>query len=528
MTTLRRFAWAFGAIGAALTMGFLARLWLFGGIDGRGQLLAVAGALALVLYAWLDGETLQDVAADRSVQLGGGAALLTLLAGGVYVATYAAVRQVDQFVDLSRGDARSLRDHSAQVARAVDRDLEMFGFFPHGSAQQASFLDLAERYRALNPRIAVRLVDPLREPRVAEANDVAVEGGIVLLRTADREERLGNRYDEAALTNALRRLTVDEDVEVCWSVGHGELDVDADRDPDAASFAVVALEGQAYAVREVSTLSGPVPDSCRVFVVMGPQTAWQPEEAALLQDFLANGGRALLAFEPGSDGTASLVDALRPFGIEVGNDPVLDPHPARRLATSEDPSVQVLRREAWTPHAISRSLAGAVLLRIAAPVTALEDVPGMATRGLLWTSERAWVEVDGPGEVAPGDHETVGSHSVVAVAEVSKPAQVAGVQVTSDQMRLVVVGDTAFATNRFSEFGSSQELFLNTLAWLADEDALLGERATNNDQMLAISLAEELMLGVFAVFVGPGIALAFALRSRMQRRAPARGRTPDP
>jgi ABC-type uncharacterized transport system involved in gliding motility auxiliary subunit len=95
-------------------------------------------------------------------------------------------------------------------------------------------------------------------------------------------------------------------------------------------------------------------------------------------------------------------------------------------------------------------------------------------------------------------------------------------------MRLVVVGDTAFATNRFSEFGSSQELFLNTLAWLADEDALLGERATNNDQMLAISLAEELMLGVFAVFVGPGIALAFALRSRMQRRAPARGRTPDP
>lgn len=520
MNALRSYAWAFALVGAALTTGFLVRMYLLGGVDLRGQLLAVAAALCLVTYYWLDRPTVEAVARDRSVQLASGATTLVVLAGAAAVAAYAVVRSVDVYVDLTQDTRVSLSEHSVKVAKSIDQDVTLYGFFRHGSGEQASFVRLAKQYEMHNPRLSLQLVDPLREPSLARKFDVSSDASVVLV-AGDRAAPLGRRFDELAVTQALRRVVSGEDMEICWSVGHGEAAVDADDDENAASAMVLALDGQSYFVREASVLAGPIPASCAAFVIMAPRTAWEPAETDLLQDYLLGGGRVMALLEPGFAGSPAVAAALRPFGIAVGEHPIIEPDPTRRFMGIDDPSVFVERKDSWVPHRLSQSLAGAVLMHISTSAEAIDDTPGVAARSLLWSSDRAWLEKDGPGEVEPGPHESVGRRSLVAISEVRSAAEIDLPErgAREDGGRLFVVGDSAFATNSYPLFGSNKELFLNAISWLVDEEELIGERPKTSDEVLEISVAEELLLTLLAVFVMPGIALLLALRSHWRRRS---------
>jgi hypothetical protein len=83
--------------------------------------------------------------------------------------------------------------------------------------------------------------------------------------------------------------------------------------------------------------------------------------------------------------------------------------------------------------------------------------------------------------------------------------------------RLVVIGDADFAGNRLMEFGNNQDLFLNTVAWLAKEERQIGERPTEGDKLALTGFGEGLICLVSVVFV-PGGAVFMAVLLMARRR----------
>lgn len=83
--------------------------------------------------------------------------------------------------------------------------------------------------------------------------------------------------------------------------------------------------------------------------------------------------------------------------------------------------------------------------------------------------------------------------------------------------RLVVIGDADFAGNRLMEFGNNQDLFLNTVAWLAKEERQIGERPQEGDKLALTGFGEGLICLVSIVFV-PGGAVFMALLLMARRR----------
>ena len=83
--------------------------------------------------------------------------------------------------------------------------------------------------------------------------------------------------------------------------------------------------------------------------------------------------------------------------------------------------------------------------------------------------------------------------------------------------RLVVVGDADFATNALMEFGNNQDLFLNTIAWLAQEERQIGERPSEGEKLTLTGYGEGLICLV-SLGVVPGSAILIAVLLLFRRR----------
>ena len=98
--------------------------------------------------------------------------------------------------DWTRAGLFTLSARSQQIARGVRDPIELVVLLGRAEAQWRDATELAERYRALNPRITVRSIDPdrqreafvaflqrygLRAGRSAQS-DIAAEAGIVVVR----------------------------------------------------------------------------------------------------------------------------------------------------------------------------------------------------------------------------------------------------------------------------------------------------------------------------------------------------------
>ncbi len=413
-----------GWTGASLAVGFAARAALLGGVDDQGVLLAVGGAAALLAYAALDRDELTALARQRAVRLGWGSALLTLSAGLVAVLGYTLVASVDRTFDLTQDRRHGLTSQTLAVLAGLERDVEVLGFFPDGSALQTRFAAMARQYAERGPRVTVELVDPGRQPLRARELDVQFDAGEVVVRSGERVERLVGRFDEDALTDAIVRASTDRDTVICWTEGHGEADPDDTQTLAGMGSFVALLESQSWRVQPFSLATGVLPEGCDVMALMNPRSAVLAYEQATLSTWLLSGGRVLLLLEPG--GSPGLAGWLATLGLTVGDDLVLDPDPAHRPMGVEDPSVIVLPPRAQRGHPITDDLLGAVTVGLARSVVPVDRPPGVAAKVLLRAGPESWAETRlgaGSGTYAPDADEVVGDVPLGVALEVVAPSE---------------------------------------------------------------------------------------------------------
>ncbi|RME20711.1 MAG: hypothetical protein D6798_19850 [Deltaproteobacteria bacterium] len=538
-------AWILGLLGAMGLVGFVAAVAT---ADVVQTPVAIGGVVSLALViAWiaLDAESLGRAARRRGTRYSVNATLLVVVVGAIAIAANVLAHRYDKRFDLSASQRFDLSEQTDKVLDGLDQDVRILAFFTSGSPEESDFRDLIEGYRARSEHIVVEFHDPVREPLLAEQNDITSSFGTVILRAGDSTQRLEFDFDEEAITNAIIRVTSGRQHPLCFVTGHGELDFEDSTGPTGLGMAVERLTGQNYTARGLSLVrEGRVPDDCEVTVVADPQTDPLPAEREMLAAYVAGGGALVVLLDPMH--APELAADLARYGFRLQDDVVLEANPRYQLVGG-DATWIVLDPDSFEPHAMTEDLAGMVILRLARSVGKGDSVSGITVQVLARTTPYGWAEttLDGATPPQPDDGDIVGDVPLVALAEVDDPAAIsvgdmaigaagstalpglaaAPAPAAPPEVerkaggRVLVFGDSDFASNELLGQGSNQDLFLNAIAWLVGEEDQVSIRPNEGATgSLTMNGLQGLMVWLLCLLVVPGVTVGMAIGTWRHRR----------
>ncbi len=165
---------------------------------------------------------------------------------------------------------------------------------------------------------------------------------LVSVAPGEGEEGRAQPREEQAITLAIRNVLGGDKSKLCFTAGHGELEL-ADGSEEGLSFLADILQKDNYETATVDTSAADAHDpfkGCAVVLIAGARGPFTKEESNRLRTYLMDGGSLYLAVSPlnaqSESGMvpAGLDDALSPFGIALDDDLVFEVDPKVALPDS--------------------------------------------------------------------------------------------------------------------------------------------------------------------------------------------------
>jgi ABC-type uncharacterized transport system involved in gliding motility auxiliary subunit len=428
--------------------------------------------------------------------------------------------------DWSEQKVHTLSDQSKKVLDGLTQDVEVTALV--ASVDQAPVRELLDRYAYESERFRVEYADPNERPGLLE--QLKIEPGKLgehgLVRMAIGGESLEvSQIDEEHVTNAMVKLTRTGDKVVYFVQGHGEDPIEGEEGAGGEGFAQAAeaLRNENYRVEPLLLGSvKDVPDDADVVIVAGAKSRLFDEELAVLDRYLARGGAVLALVDPRV--TGSWIDELRKWGADLGNDIVVD----RALA---------LFGRAVTPFAgrydpeqpITKDFRDArndtVMFH---EVRSVRAVDGSALKPIVFTGEASWAErniahLDSDRSATLDPDDLPGPVPVMVAGTPALPG--AADAAAAAKARLVVVGDTNFASNEFLDAGRNRDLFLNAANWLiGDVEAISVRPNTSRASRFQLSAEQFHAIRSASLFFLPEAIAVLGVFTWWTRRHPADAR----
>jgi ABC-type uncharacterized transport system involved in gliding motility auxiliary subunit len=380
--------------------------------------------------------------------------------------------------DLTAERSLSLSDQTQRVVRAVERDVRVTAFVGRDDPGRAEISAMLGRYRRLNNRIEVRLLDPKTAP--GEASRLGVEptfGGLVV--TMGDEIERGAVVSEQDVTAALARLVRGNRATVCFLAGHGEADPTT-MTSDGLTTVAQVLTDNGYQLDQLDLLTNPViPKRCTGIVLAAPRADLGPA-ADVVASYLKEDGRALVLSDPASN--VDLTPLVAPYGMAFVKGFVLEGDESLRLPG--DPfTLAVLRYRSTSP--VTRRLPP-TLFPGAEGMTVDErsTIPGLAATPIVRSSELAYLETEPAAAAFDPAKDKPGPIVIAAGADLS--GNFGG---TVRRSRVVAVGDVDWATNAYVGQAGNAALFVQAMDWLTLEEDLVSV-SPNLPRLRALELSD--------------------------------------
>lgn len=470
--------------------------------------LAVAGLAVNVL---LDPDGARLALTGRQARYGSNALILSLAVVGILVVVNYLVYQNSQRWDLTEDQQNTLAPETIDTLANLQAEVQAQAFFTARINSQGA-RGLLDQYKFNSKgKFDFTFIDPEADPIAAQQANITRDGTIVL-RMGDRLETV-TLVSEQELTGSLVRLMGQGSLGVYFLTGHGERNPGGSGD-DSYSQVKSTLESKGYKVEQLNLLADrKIPDDAKVVVVAGPTRPITDEEILLLDDFVKQRGSLVVMEEPlpvtqfgeQVDPLAKYLDET--WGILLGSDMVVD-------VSSNSPFVAFAG--SYANHAITQKMQGlGSYFPTARSVLLSREIPENTRLELVMTSEQAWAESDlaaitAQQEIGPTEGETVGNVSVAVISENS----------TTNQNRVVVIGDSDFATDvNFVRLGNS-DLFINLIDWAAEQENLINLTPKDATQRVLVP-AQRYTIGLLlfsSVFLLPGLVLVAGITVWIQRR----------
>jgi ABC-type uncharacterized transport system involved in gliding motility auxiliary subunit len=474
----------------------------------------VLGGILIVASVALKSDEIRKGLGRRSARFGiNSAASVLFFVGIIAFVNYLGAQHIKR-VDMTTEKIYSLSDQSSNVAQEVKQDLTIKAFYPGGDNPQTK--DLLELYKAKNSRISYEFIDPDKQPQIAQQYSVTQYGqfsnpltgdrsvfGTLILEMAGKTERVEKQSEpvrEEDVTNALMKIVKGEKKTIYFVQGHGEKAVD-DTEKSGYSNAKTGLEKDNYVIKTVNLVQeNKIPDDASVLVMVGPTSEPFPNELELIDEFLNKGGSVAIFLDPPP--AASLTDFMKKWSIDVGNNFVVDASGVGRLFGA-GPTIPLV--SSYGQHKITEHFKVMTFFPMVRSVTpAQTPAAGIRLEHLLDSNENSWGETDMKSNRAAFDEK----------ADLKGPVSLA-VVATKDlaenkKGRLVVFGDSDFASNQAFGLQGNGNLFLNTISWLAQDETFISIRPKDpQDRRLTMTEAQgRLVSYVMLLFLPVGVLAA--------------------
>ena len=465
-----------------------------------GTLLSVLAVLFLGIYLSVHFKSLRAYSARRSTRLGVTSIVGFVLATAIVViVNFLSARHAPQW-DLSETQYFTLASQTYQVLRELPRDVAIKVFAHQGSPAFRAFRDLLMTYAGESSKLSVKYIDPDRQP------DLARTYGITRIDTAVLESGGQKIYltqaSEAEMTNALLRVTRDGKKQLVFVSGHGERSV-LDQQPPGFFRARDLLMKQGYQV-DTRSFAGEdtLPEKTQVLILASPQQPISQEVQTRMTRFVNRGGRLLLLVDPQDTEVLDLFVAQ--WGISLGGGIVVD---ERDRLGRGSPTALLIRT--FTTHDITENFTVPILFPVSRYIEFHpEQAPDWEFISLAKSSPESWAEsnlIDTDPKLNP-DEDVEGPFTIAGTLTPKTPSE------HPDQdPAIIIVGNSAFASNAYLNYPGNTDFFLKTIAWLAKEDQLVTitpkEPAfrpfvPNPSQEQALLFFQVLFLPGFTLFLG--------------------------
>lgn len=413
----------------------------------------------------------------------------------------------------------TLSEKSKNVVEGLKRDVEFVVFLPPNDELYQPVQEILAQYDAASQRVAVRYVDPERNrieaERLIQQHQISGYGVVVasgkdkrVIASNDLAEmdfsgmQLGQAPSltgfkgEQLFTGAILQLGEGRKPKVIFTTGHGERSLD-DQGAEGLTGIQEILGADNFDVEEWAALGqSAIPPGTDLVVVAGPKSPFLRPELDALAAYLNGGGRVLAMLDPvlgQAEGTGltptGFESWLVQFGVRLGTDIVVDPP-----RTIPGFTAATLFSNEYGDHAVTNALSQSglpVLVSVARSVRREGNAEGIAE--LMRTSGDGWGETNlaALAEVERGQEDLPGPLSLGVAVEAERSQ--------GRKMRLVVFGDSDFATNQLIQANSPNGILLsNALNWLVAREALLAIPPRKTEQV-RLNLTKEQSWTVYGV-----------------------------
>jgi hypothetical protein len=406
------------------------------------------------------------------------------LARGVFVGAAVAVTILanmalyrhDLQFDLTREQAFTPSAEAQDIVRGLNQPVQLTYFYQKQDPAGRGAATIVRLLARLNPRLEVDTVDSDQHPALANQLGVQVYNTAVV-RAGDRRIQVITTDEEDIALAILRAIRARETV-ICFATGHGEYDIDnfafhthfegvQGHTHNIEGVGVVQMEQHGLGrlrqtieklglvARKTPVAGGQqVPPDCAALVDANPRTRYTGADSTVLRAYLERGGSLLMLIEPDYAVDETLVSVLSDAGIRLGTGFVVDP--VDHYFTDE----QMIAVTKYTRHPITRGLALSIYPG-ARPVEAIAAAQATATV-LFSTSAQSYPTTD---RLSASEEATSAPRGAIPLAAAAEGRLGSG-----NPFRLVVFGDTDFASNSFFPYLANADMVLGSISWLIREE----------------------------------------------------------
>jgi ABC-type uncharacterized transport system involved in gliding motility auxiliary subunit len=487
-----------GTSGIAMLIAGYLRYSIQGELLTFSKVVLVLGALLLLAATVIGFGGILRFFSKRSSQQGTNTTVLGVAVIAILViVNFVGFRHHKRF-DLTTEKLYTLSDQTKQIVGGLQKDVTIVHF--DKSANPALDDQMAE-YTSLSRHLKFQNIDPQQKPEIADQYG-ATRPGDVILASGSRKEHLesGGVPSEEDITGAIIKVTQDKVKTVCFVTGHGEKALTDDGE-NGYSHLDAGLKKENYVTKTINLVSenGVAPD-CSVVVIAGPTQGFFPQEAELLNKYLAGTGKGLILVDPQTD--PKLGEIFQAWNTNVGDNVVIDASGVGRLFGA-GPAIPLVADFGNSP--ITKNFAGSMtFFPLARTVTVADKAKtDLQPVEFLKTSPRSFTVANlkqGRNEVAYDPKtSTLGPLSLGVAA--SRKSE-------GGEARVVVIGNSAFAANPYVGQQKNGDLFYNTINWLAQDENLISIRPKSpTNRRVTLTQGQSSALTWLDLLILPGIVI---------------------
>ncbi len=470
--------------------------------------------LGLAAYAIMDPQAVRRFLTGRQARYGSNALIMSLAFAAIIIFANWLVYQNPWSHDFTEDQQHTLAPETIRTLAALPDKVSAIAFYSSQTSSDSAKQLLNDFKANSKGKFDFRFVDPNADPLLARQYGVTGDGKIVL--TMGKANETASFAGESELTQAMIRLISPQARTVYFLTGHGEPDIASTDANSSLSRAKATLESKNYTVKSLNlAATNKIPDDAKAIIEVGPTSPMLDQEVSLIKAYLDKGGSLVVGEDPTpltkfNNAPDPLADYLKTdWGISFDNDVVIDlssQSPLNAIAASYSSTAPITQHTTTVtimPEARSLQLSKT-------PPESISATP------LIQTAQNSWGETDlaslqkNPPQIAFDQNSDIAGPLTLA----------ASAEDAATKARVVVFGNSAFATDRGFDAYANGDIFVNSVDWAVQEGNLINltphtpiARTFNPPSQIEFIA---ILLG--SVIVIPGLIVAAGISNWLARR----------